>query len=312
MIGSSNALTGLSLLGLVTGAVVVIGGLLVVLGALPASRTPASPAAGRPRGLRLRQLRGVGRGARSAAVWRSLRLRTAVGLLVGAAAWAASGWAVALLVVPAAVVGLPVLLAKSDTDAGVRRLEALEEWTRHLAGVLDVGVGLEQAIVVNLRSTPAAVRPEVQTLVARLSARWPTETALRAFADDLDDATGDLVAASLVLGARRRGAGLTRVLQGLAETVAEEVKMRRAVEADRAKPRTTARAVTLITLSVLALLSFNTTYIAPYGSGPGQLVLLLLLGAYAAALAWMRVITRGRATPRFLPAAEAPPARAEA
>jgi len=249
-------------------------------------------------------------GTRAASSGESLlrrgRARLAVGLALGALVWLLSGWLVAVVVLPAAAFGLPVLLARSDTDAGVRRLEALEEWTRHLAGVLDVGVGLEQAIMVNLKSTPSAIRPQVQTLVARLSSRWPTEEALSAFADDLDDATGDLVAASLILGARRRGAGLTRVLQGLAETVAEEVRMRRAVEADRAKPRTTARAVTLITLAVLGLLAFNTTYIAPYGTPVGQAVLLLMLGAYAGALVWMRVITRGRAVPRFLPASTSP------
>ena len=59
------------------------------------------------------------------------------------------------------------------------------------------------------------------TLVARLRARWDTETALRAFADDLDDVTGDLVAANLILAARRRNRSLSSVLQGVAESVAE-------------------------------------------------------------------------------------------
>ena len=68
------------------------------------------------------------------------------------------------------------------------------------------------------------------------------------FADDLDDATGDLVAANLILGARRRGAGLASVLEGLAESVAADVRARREIEADRAKPRATARWVTLITV----------------------------------------------------------------
>ena len=68
------------------------------------------------------------------------------------------------------------------------------------------------------------------------------------FADDLDDATGDLVAANLILGARRRGAGLASVLESLAESVADDVRARRAIEADRAKPRTTARWVTIITV----------------------------------------------------------------
>ena len=51
---------------------------------------------------------------------------------------------------------------------------------------------------------------------------------------------GDLVAANLILGARRRGAGLASVLEGLAESVAADVRARRQVEADRAKPRATA------------------------------------------------------------------------
>src|SRR3546814_11588197 len=94
----------------------------------------------------------------------------------------------------------------------------MEEWTRSLSGVLTVGIGLEQALVATERSTPSAIRPEVQRLVARLRSRWNTEEAIRAFADELDDATGDLVAANLILAARRRGAGLSRGLDSLAES----------------------------------------------------------------------------------------------
>jgi tight adherence protein B len=74
--------------------------------------------------------------------------------------------------------------------------------------------------------------------VSRLRARWSTEDALRAFADDLDDATGDVVAANLILGARRRGAGLASVLDALAESVAADVRARRR---DRGRPGQTAR-----------------------------------------------------------------------
>jgi tight adherence protein B len=113
-----------------------------------------------------------------------------VGLLIGLL----SGWLVAVLLVPAVVVGLPVLLSAPPSGSKIERLEAMEEWTRSLSGVLTVGVGLEQALVATLRSTPDAIRPEVTALVARLRARWGTEEALRAFADELGDATGDLVA----------------------------------------------------------------------------------------------------------------------
>lgn len=221
---------------------------------------------------------------------------TAAGLLI----WLITGWAVAVIVLPVAFAGLPALLFAPQSVTSIARLEAMEEWTRNLAGVLTVGVGLEQAIIATLRSTPDAIHPQVAALVSRLRARWSTSAALRAFADDLDDATGDLIAASLLLGAKRRGVGLASVLEGLAQTVAEDVRIRRAIEADRAKPRATARWITLITVAVLVGFSFTGTYIAPYGSGVGQLVLLTLLGAYVGALLWMRRLAQGTRLPRFV------------
>ena len=134
-------------------------------------------------------------------------------------------------------------------------------------------------------------------LVARLRARWVTEDALRAFADELDDATGDLVAANLILGARRRGAGLASVLEGLAESVAADVRARRQVEADRAKPRATARWVTLISVGVLVVLAVSGTYVEPYQSPLGQVILVALLAAYVATLVWMKHMAIGAACP---------------
>lgn len=234
------------------------------------------------------------------------RLLALVGIGAGVLVAVVTGWLVAIVAVPLAVVGLPSLLASPAATAEIERLGALAEWTRNLAGVLTVGVGLEQALAATLRSTPEPIKPEVSRLVARLRARWSTEEALQEFADELDDATGDLVAAYLILGARRRGNGLASVLQGLAESVAEDVTARRKIEADRAKPRATARNVTLITLSVLTLLAFNGQFMAPYGTPLGQALLAVLLAAYAGALAWMRRMSQGEPLPRFLGDVERP------
>lgn len=231
---------------------------------------------------------------------RGTRLLVAAGLVIGVAAWLITGWVLALVVAPVATVGLPALLGAPPAVARIARLEAMEEWTRALAGVLTVGVGLEQALVATLRSTPAPIATEVTRLVARIRARWSTEDALRAFADELDDPTGDLVAANLILGARRRGAGLANVLEGLAESVSADVRARRQVEADRAKPRATARWVTLISASVLILLTFSGAYVEPYGSPLGQVILAVLLSAYVATLVWMRRMAAGQPLPRFL------------
>jgi len=293
-------------------AAAILGGLLmIVLGVRPhhdiagGAGAPPSVWAGRTRRL-LRALHSLdapaGLDSQDSHAAGRRRLTVLLALAGGLLGWLLTGLALLVIAVPVAVVGLPRLLSAPGSAASIDRLEGLEEWTRNLAGVLAVGVGLEQAITASLRSTPQAIRPQVSTLVARLAARWNTPAALRAFADDLDDATGDLVAASLILSAQRRGAGLIAVLDGLAGSVAEDVRTRRAIEADRAKPRSTARAVTFITLGVLVLLSLNKTYVEPYTSGLGQVLLAVLLIAYVGALLWMRQMTAGRPAPRLFAA----------
>jgi Flp pilus assembly protein TadB len=231
--------------------------------------------------------------------WR--RWRWPAAIAAGLLAWLLTGWPVLGLIAVATVVGLPLLLSTSTVAANaIDRVEAVEEWTRRLADVLTVGVGLEQAITSSVRTVAEPIRAEVTALAARVGARWPTEHALRAFADDLADATGDLVVASLILGHRRRGPGLARALTAVADSVAEEVAMRRRVEADRAKPRTTARAVTVITLGVVGLGLLNRSYVAPYGTPLGQLVLAGITTGFVASLAWMRAVTLGNPPPRLL------------
>ncbi|GAA4699830.1 type II secretion system F family protein [Nocardioides conyzicola] len=267
------------------GGLITLGVLGIVVGVLPTAEVP-------------RTQRRTSR--RHASMTRRTQMLLLVGLGVGVIGWVITGWVLALVIAPVGVIGLPALLAAPPAASQINRLEAMEEWTRSLAGVLTVGIGLEQALVATLRSAPAPIDTEVTRLVARLRARWDTETALRAFADELDDATGDLIAANLILGARRRGAGLASVLEGLAESVAADVRARRQVEADRAKPRSTARWVTLISASVLIVLALSGQYVQPYASPIGQVILVVLLSAYVATLIWMRRMAIGKPLPRFL------------
>jgi len=295
-----------ALLAALAAGALIGGGLLIVAGLRPvpapedlarlAGRTsrPASPGTARLR----RLLSGEPTADRAAAQRR--RQWLLIAMVAGMAGWLLTGLVLLVAVLPVAVLGLPRVLNPRAGARGIPRLEALEEWTRNLAGVLAVGTGLEQALAASLRSTPEPIRAQVTALVTRLAARWQTDAALRAFADELADATGDLVASSLILSAQRRGTGLVAVLEGLAASVAEDVRARRAIEADRAKPRSTARAVTLITLVVLVLLLLNGTYIQPYTSGSGQLLLAVLLTGYGGALAWMHQITATPAAPRLL------------
>ncbi|WP_299520141.1 type II secretion system F family protein [uncultured Serinicoccus sp.] len=274
-----------TLLVAVAGALVA-GGLLALVAGLAAR--PVHPA--RPRRTSTRRARMSPR----------TRMLAGVGLSIGGLVAVLTGWVIALVIAPLALAGIPVLLAAPPAQREVQRLEAMEEWVRTVAGTLGAGVGLEQALLRSLRSTPEPIKPEVTRLAGRLRARWATEDALRAFADDLDDPTGDLIAANLALGARRRGGGLATVLGALAQSVGEDVRARREIESDRAKPRSNARLITGITLSVLVFLSLSGNYIAPYGTPIGQVLLGTFLAMYVGMLIWLRTMARGKPMPRFI------------
>jgi Flp pilus assembly protein TadB len=223
-------------------------------------------------------------------------LAAAAGVLVALL----SGWVIAIVLFPLAAIGLPVLLGVSDESHTIERLEGLAEWTRNLAGVITVGVGLEGALVATLRTTPDVIRPEVTILVSRIRSRWNTAEALRAFADQFNDSTGDLVAATLILAAQKRADGLAQILSGLAESVSAEVAARRHLEADRSKPRQTARIVTIITVVCLVGMAATGQYLEPYRSPLGQVVLSVLLALYVVGLVVMRRMARVKPLPRLL------------
>ena len=281
-----------TLLGYGTAGMLVFGGLALAVLALT-GKFDAPPPQARPDRGRLVPGR-IRRAERR--TWALL----ALGVVLGVIAWQVTGWVVAVVAAPLAAVGLPWLLSTTTPKETIGRLEAMEDWTRGLAGVLHVGVGLEEALASSIRSAPTAIEPQVQRLVARLRARWNTEDALRAFADDLNDPVGDLIAANLILAARRRGHGLSTVLEALARSVADDVRNRRQIEADRAKPRATARWVTIISFVVLVVLAISGDYVQPYATPLGQVVLAGLLAAYIACLVWLRTMAVGRPAPRLL------------
>ncbi|SFP62754.1 Flp pilus assembly protein TadB [Geodermatophilus dictyosporus] len=283
-------MSGAGLLAGTCGAL-VIGGLLLAAHAVtapaatarPPRRWPPSTGPADPRRVR-----------RQGVLW-------STAAVVAAGVWLVSGWPVGGALAGGAVVGVPWLLAQfAGGNAAVERLEALQEWVRRSSDVLAAGGGLEQTLIRSARTAPEPISAEVATLAARLQARWPTSRALLAFADDLDDAAGDLVVAALLLGAELRGPGLARVLTELAGSLTEEVTMRRKVEADRAKPRANARWLLLITLAAACLAALNGDYLAPYGTVVGQLALAAIAALIVGCLLWMRRLTAAAPSSRFL------------
>jgi Flp pilus assembly protein TadB len=272
---------------LIAGGLVLAGAALV---AAPPAPTPSRHAS-RGRAALANRLRAVPR----------RRGLYAVAATAAVGVWLLSGWPVGGALAGLAAGGVPWLLRQfSARNPQIDRLEALQEWVRRASDVLAAGGGLEQTLIRSARTAPEPIAAEVATLAARLQARWPTERALLAFADDLADAAGDLVVAALLLGAELRGPGLARVLTELAASLSEEVTMRRKVDADRAKPRANARWLLLITVAAAGLAALNGDYLAPYGSGLGQLVLALIGALIIGCLLWMRKLTATPPSPRFL------------
>lgn len=229
------------------------------------------------------------------------RTLTVAALVVFVAVWLVSGNFMAAAMIGAAAVGVPWLISPAQiAQERIGQLEALSEWTQKLAGLLRLGMGLEQAMITSRRGAPKELAGQIVNLSDRLRLGWRPEEALRAFADELDDITADKVAAALILSAGDRGPGLAQGLEDLAATVRDEVAGKRRVEADRAKSRTTVRWMTLITLGIVVAGFFVPSFTRPYNTLLGQLVLAFLTAGFIATLALMRSLGTFRHIARFL------------
>jgi Flp pilus assembly protein TadB len=210
-------------------------------------------------------------------------------------------------VVAGAAIGL--LVAYWDRIAGssaaekraIGKLEALATWTESLRDTIAGAIGLEQAIPATAVNAGAAIRPSLNLLADRLRVREPLPDALRAFAEDLDDPSADIICASLLLNSRLRGPGLRDVLTALASSAREELDMRRRIEASRKSIRRSVRIVLFIVLGMMGMLSIlNRRYVEPYDSVTGQLVLLVIAAMLGVGLMWLRSLAAPSQAERFL------------
>lgn len=204
-------------------------------------------------------------------------------LAAGMVIFAFTGWLIAIPLVPLAALLLPKLLGQAPaTDAPL--LEALDRWVRTLATTLPAGRDVIQAIRVSRASAPPLIAEEVGLLVDRLSRRWEARAALQRFADALDSPESDAVIASLML-ATTRTEGIRDNLLSIADSVQERLRAVRAVENERAKPRQTARLVTIISALLIGTTAFlGGGYFAPYRTPTGQLIITVLALAYVGSL----------------------------
>ncbi|MGH9118037.1 MAG: type II secretion system F family protein [Acidimicrobiales bacterium] len=235
-----------------------------------------------------------------------LLVRLAIGVVVGVVVALVTGWPVAALLLGAVGFLLPTLVGgRAAQLAKIERVEAIAAWAEMLRDTMAGAGGLEQSIIACSGVAPLPIRREVLGLAARLE-RDKLAPALRDFANELDDPTGDLVVAALVLAADKSPKRLGALLGMLAQSARAEVNMRLRVEAGRARTRTSVRVVTISTaVFVLGLVILNRSYLDAYDTLLGQLVMALAGLCFGGAFYWLAKASKFEAEERFLTTGEA-------
>jgi len=127
------------------------------------------------------------------------------------------------------------------------------------------------------------------------------EDGLRRFGDDLNNSTADFVVAALVTASQHQARDLGMLLTQIAQCARDESKMRSRVWVGRARTRSAVKIIaTVIAVFVFGLFTFNRTYLKPYSSIQGQLVLSIILGVFAASLALMQSMAKIIEPERFV------------
>lgn len=222
-----------------------------------------------------------------------------VAVIAGGGAFLVTHWPMAAPLGAVGVLALRGLSSAGQRDS-VALLESVASWTEMLRDALSGAAGLTQAIVATADTAPLGLRGPVQALAGGLEAGVPMNTALVAFADAVGDPAGDIIVASLLMANRERAQRVGDLLGALAGSIREEVAMRLGVDASRASARTAVRMITGFSLGLFGLMSvFARSYLEPYGTAGGQLMLAVVGLVFGGGLWLMSVMVKPRPFPRL-------------
>ncbi len=273
------------------GAILALGVLVLISGL---RRSERGFSTGRSRGL----WRRVNNGWTSWSRVRQLLVVTslALGLLIAVT----TGWLIAVLLVPAAILGIPALLSEPP-QREIATLAGLDRWVRLLAPSIATGKSIRDAILSTRAQVPAVLHEPVTRMVTRIDQGWTTKEALLAMADDLSSADADAVLAALAISSTKGGVGTRTTLAALSENTQERLHALREISSERAKPRAVVRQVTIITLVVLGgSILLGGDFFEPYKSPLGQALAVGLAAAYVGSLVMLRRRTTPASAARFL------------
>jgi len=227
----------------------------------------------------------------------ALVLAVAVGIVCAVV----TRWPVAGPIGALAAFGLPRLLRQTSGSISIAKIEAVATWTEMLQGTLAASAGLGQAIIATAELSPDPIRPATEHLALQIRSGVHPREALLQFAADVGDPCADRVVCSLLLAFSSRAQRLGELLHALAESTRQEVALRLRIETSRASVRSSVRTVVVFSVAFAAGLSvLARSYLSPFDSAAGQLVLLVVGGLYAGGLVLMVALARPPAPIRLL------------
>ena len=210
--------------------------------------------------------------------------------------WIVVAGSVALLVAAIPGISRPSIQTRNEQEL----VDGIATWTEQLRDTLAGAHGLEQAIVATSVHAPLVLQAHVKKLASFIG-YGSLEDGIRRFGDDLDNSTADFVVAALVTASQHQARDLGMLLTQIAQCARDESKMRSRVWVGRARTRSAIKIIaTVIAVFVLGLFTFNRTYLQPYSSIQGQVVLSVILGVFALSLSLMQSMAKIIEPERFV------------
>lgn len=208
--------------------------------------------------------------------------------VTAAGAYALFGGVLPPFAAAAFAAGTPLALYRSRHDR--RRAEAHDAWPRLIEEIRlltgSVGMSIPQALLDVGRRGPQPLRPGFAAAERewRMTTDFARTTAV--LSDQLADPTADVVCETLLVAHEVGGADLEARLMALAEDRADDLRHRKDARAAQAGVRFARRFVLAVPLGMaLCGLSIGTGRRA-YGTGIGQLLVVLGIAVVAACWAW--------------------------
>lgn len=179
-------------------------------------------------------------------------------------------------------------------------VESIAVWTEMLRDTLGASSGLEQALVASAERAPVVLEEPMRRMVAHL--RYGTlEDAMREFAESVDHPVCDFVVAALVMSSKGSVRDLGALLSRLSESTRDECAVHLRIWVSRARSRTSVRIIAgSVSVFVVGLVILNPTYLAPYVSAEGGVVLVVIALLFVIAQASLIRIAKMTRPSRFV------------